>query len=223
MNAVQANKQISLIITEFVKNNVCVDQNFPSIKDGVIGLGQSEISHMLKDEPYVKVYRQCAERRDFHLCLLDGALIQFQYFFDVRGKELIRHRLAYMPHPELESYCENAEYEDDWLSDLLFSDIRSPSSIQFPIRFDFDCSEKKHREKWHSKAHLTLGNVEGCRIPAVGPISPFRFIDFILRCFYSKKYETELQEFICEHKTEQTLTGAESKLVHLSFSPPIGA
>lgn len=210
-------RQIIKIIGDFISHNVCLDQEYPSVNDGVIGLGQRDLSYMLRDTPYEEVYFRCAKERSFNLCLLDGALIQFFYNFSSPDGELIKHRLVYMPHPHLESFCENPEYEQEFLNDLLFSDIKKESAVRFPIRFDFDSSSAPFVEGWHSYSHLTLGNVEGCRIPVLGPVSPFQYIDFILRCFYSKKYRHELAAYRCNQGRSQTLTHAEKELLHLSF------
>jgi len=218
MDAVNSKKQIITIIYRFIEHNVCSDQEYPSLKNGVIGLGQGDLSYMLKETSYEEVYYRCARERQFNLCLLDGALIQFNYEFSGNRGSIKRHRLVYLPHPHLESFCENPDYEQEWLDDLLFSDVKKDSAIQFPIRFDFDVNEEPFVEGWHSYSHLTLGNVEGCRIPVQGPISPFRFIDFILRCFYSKKYREELDFFECDQGSTKTLTDLELKLMHMGFN-----
>jgi hypothetical protein len=217
MNQRLAIDQIHSIISYFIENMVCVDQNFPSERAGTIGLSQSDISYMLRETAYSEVFKICAQNRDFHLCLLDGALVQFHYTFDTTTGNIEKHRLSYLPNPEIESYCENEDFEKEWLSDLLFSDIRKESSIQFPVRFDFDRNERIFVDNWHSKSHLTLGNLQNCRIPVSGPISPYRFIDFILRCFYSKKYRDDLDIFECPFIGESTLSENEKSLLHIGF------
>jgi len=42
-------------------------------------------------------------------------------------------------------------------------------------------------EVTHSKSHLTLGDAKDCRIPVSAPLTPYRFLDFILRNFYQTK------------------------------------
>lgn len=217
MNFKATDKQINEIIIYFVSNYISMDQNFPNAREGVIGLRSNDLAYMLKDKPYAEVYYMCARNRDYHIQLLDGALIQFHYTFEGEKGGILKHRLNYLPHPELESYCENPDFEEELHGDLLFADIKKSSSIQFPIRFDFDSDEGAFREGWHSRSHLTLGNLSNCRIPVCSPISPYRFIDFILRCFYSKKYEDELQEFVCDLEYEISLEDAEAKLLHLGF------
>lgn len=219
MDFKQTDRQITRIITEFVAHYLSIDQQFPSARasEGIIGMKQTDLSYMLKDTPYNEVYEQCAKNGDFHICLLDGALIQFHYKFDPKSGEILKHRLNYLPHPELESFCENPEFEAELHGDLLFADIKKMSAVQFPIRFDFDISDAVYREKWHSKSHLTLGNVSNCRIPVSGPVFPYRFIDFILRCFYAKKYESDLKEFVCRMPSARTLSAPELGLMHLWF------
>jgi hypothetical protein len=210
-------KQIRDIIVYLVENYIAMDQNFPNARGGVIGLKSRDLSYMLKDRPYFEVYKICAQNHDYHIQLLDGALIQFHYVFDGDKGEILKHRLNYLPHPDLESYCENPDFEKEHHGDLLFADIKTQSSIQFPIRFDFDASDTVFREKWHSRSHLTLGNVANCRIPVLSAISPNRFMDFILRCFYSKKYEADLKEFDCGLSFAASLNNSEKSLLHLGF------
>ncbi|MGB2255763.1 MAG: DUF2290 domain-containing protein, partial [Spongiibacter marinus] len=91
------------------------------------------------------------------------------------------------------------------------------SSVQFPIRFDFDFSEEVYEPQWHSKSHMTLGNTKGCRIPVSGPVSPFRFIDFIMRSFYAEKYKNDLTLFKCALELIDSLGDDEMSLMHINF------
>ena len=55
------------------------------------------------------------------------------------------------------------------------------------MRFDYDARDDQYRELAHPKSHLTLGQYRNCRIPVTAPLTPFRFIDFILRNLYDNE------------------------------------
>ncbi|MGB2255746.1 MAG: DUF2290 domain-containing protein, partial [Spongiibacter marinus] len=126
MELTEVSAQIRKIIIHFVEKSIALNQNFPAIRQGRIGLKSMDLSYMLSNSAYDDVYRECLEKGDYHLQMLDGALIQFQYTFD--DENLIKHRLSYLPHPDFESYCENPEFEKEIHGDLLFSDIKMKSS-----------------------------------------------------------------------------------------------
>jgi hypothetical protein len=64
---------------------------------------------------YDDVYSELDQNEAYHLKLVDGGLLAFQYSFDAAGK-LTEHRLAYFPCPTLPS-AEDAPalYEQDEL------------------------------------------------------------------------------------------------------------
>ena len=55
--------------------------------------------------------------------------------------------------------------------------------MPFPVRFDYDARIDRG-EAAHPLSHLTLGQYRNCRIPVSAPVTPSRFVDFILRNFY---------------------------------------
>lgn len=79
----------------------------------------------------------------------------------------------------------------------VFAEIVNKNLVPFPLRFDFDIRETSYVDIHHPKSHLTLGQYENCRIPVSAPITPYQFINFILRRFYNNAY----QEFHSEITT----------------------
>jgi hypothetical protein len=89
-------------------------------------------------------------------------------------------------------------------------------TIIFPIRFDFS---KTHTDVIHPIAHATFGNYKDCRIPISNPISPKRFVSFILRNFYNYKFMEELleNELLSNLSFDETITANEKKLLHFNY------
>ena len=144
--------------------------------------GAGQVSAALGNASYVEVYEVFARDRVFNAKLLDGALIQMMYRFT--DNELEQHRLAFFPAPHLEQFGRDPEL---YLEDRLYADIVGRSVLPLPVRFDFDARGDRHREVRHPKSHLTLGEYAECRIPVSAPLTPYRFVDFILRSFYQSR------------------------------------
>ena len=175
-----------------------------------------QVSAALGNASYVDVYEVFARDRVFNAKLLDGALIQMMYRFT--NDELLQHRLAFFPAPHLEQFERDP---DAYLEDRLYAEIVGRSVLPLPIRFDFDARDDRHRELTHPKTHLTLGEYAECRIPVSAPLTPHRFIDFILRSFYQSRSENgfvaELPRFVGSFADSITLS--ERTVLHV-FVPP---
>lgn len=211
-------QSIYKITSKLITIGASVEQNFPTEKKvqglSIISWGESNnLSVALKNISYDQIYDALQQENNYNIKLLDGALLQLMYTFEMN--KLISHRLAFFPSPYLEVYQNDPEiYEHD----ELYADIISKSITPFPIRFDFNCSDELHIEFDHAKSHMTLGQYKNCRIPVSSPIGPNLFIDFILRNFYSgiyKRYSSE--EAILVNQFENTITTNERKLLHFNF------
>jgi hypothetical protein len=190
-------KQINAILVYLVKTGLASDQNLPLVRNGpgkvseVTFKNANGVSIALKNLSYGEIYDELAKNRVFSVKLPDGALVQMMYLF--KGQGLRQHRLAFFPSPYLEEFQKSPEI---YLQDEVFADIVARNIVSFPIRFDFDHG-RTHREGEanHPHSHLTLGQYQNCRIPVSAPLSPFRFVDFILRNFYHTahiKYANQL-------------------------------
>ena len=142
------------------------------------------ISIALSNLSYNEIYRYLVKDRAYNVKMLDGALIQMMYEFT--GRTLRRHRLAFFPAPHLEEFQNNPEI---YLEDEIYADVVAKNIVPFPVRFDYDTREGRYQELVHPKSHLTLGQYKHCRIPVTAPITPFWFIDFILRNFYHSAFD----------------------------------
>jgi hypothetical protein len=207
-------KQIKTITMNLINCSLCVDQNYPISKkhnSKTYIKFTNNAQGMLKNKAYCEIYDALVKSRSYNIQLLDGAIIQFMYEFD--KDELKKHRLAFFSSPYLEEYQNNPEiYEED----DIYSDIIRKDTVPFPIRFDFDCEESVVKDIIHPASHLTLGQYQGCRIPASAPLTPYQFITFILRNFYNttySKYSESIKYF--DEAFDETITRSEMNIVYI--------
>ncbi len=209
-------KQIQQITIKLVQTNLSISQNFPIINENeIVWENYKNISYILKNSPYQEIYIKCLENNDYNVQMIDGALIQLMYRFT--QNEITSHRLVYMPNLDIENFGDIPEYfEEKYFGNELFSDIIDKVIIKFPIRFDFNLDESRFIELDHPYCHASLGNIKECRIPVESAISPNRFIEFILRSFYFKKYSEffDTSSFDCEIGFNKKITDKELKLLH---------
>jgi len=184
------NASIRNLTASLIEKGICTDSNFPSSRNTRKGVeiafsGAENISFLIKDIAYLEIYKELKDTRSFNMKFIDGSLLQMMYFFG--DDYLLQHRLAFYPSPELPSFQDEA---DSYMQDELFIDIIQRKIIPFPLRFDFDVRKDIYVEVTHPKSHLTLGDVKDCRIPVSAPLTPYWFVDFILRNFYqTKRYD----------------------------------
>jgi len=215
MTKIEILEQINNITSSLIGVNLSEEQNFPSEKDGLIYItGNHDISISLKNISYSNIYKVLRKEKNYNLKLIDGALIQIMYSFS-NDDSLKKCRLAFFPSPDLEEFQNNSEiYEQD----EIYADITQKNIITTPIRFDYD--PENHKPVDHPNSHLTIGQYKNCRIPLYKPITPYIFIDFILRNFYNtakNKYSTELN-FNNLNTFDLCINDLEKKILHLSIS-----
>jgi hypothetical protein len=213
-------RQIREITRLFIANSLSVYQKYPEIVGhDICWEGFRNISFVLQNEPYEVIYRECLKEKDFNILMLDGALIQFMYRF--RRDEIVAHKIAFYPSPSIERFQDNPDiYEQYYYGQEIFTDIFDEKVVCAPMRFDFDSAEEKHVDVNHPKSHLTLGNYTNCRIPVKAPITPYRFILFILRSFYFDKFTKHFNDatFRCGNNVGETLTHNEKLQIHLNWT-----
>ena len=213
---INIHRQIINLTRLLVKKSIVVSQNYPNYQDNKITWENFQnLAFSLKDEPYDTIYEKCSLAKDYNFMLIDGALIQLQYEF-IRNN-LVSHILSFYPNPNFENYQDNPEeFEELYFGQKLFTDMMEKKAIVFPIRFDFS---HVHTDIIHPKIHATFGNYTDCRIPISRPLSPNRFISFILRNFYHFKFIADnLQDEInLDLSFSEEITNNEKKLLHLSY------
>lgn len=216
--AKEIKKEIDGVIRSLMESGICDDANFCLIRGGakqceITFAGSEHISLAYDDIDYSVIYNELESRRSFNMKLIDGALLQMQY--KLKNNQPLQHRLAFYPSPSLRSFRDDPEA---YIKDELFIDIINRRIVPFPLRFDYDCREGFFKEIEHPKSHLTLGDVEGCRIPVSGPVSPRWFTDFIIRNFYQSDNH-KFTNYLPKHELHfhKCITKNESGLVHIQI------
>lgn len=185
MTPQQTMQNIRDVMTKAIRAGLSDQQNYPGIRN--VGQqaqeiyidGSPDLSISLRDVPYNDVYAALDEARAYNLRLIDGSLVQMVYSF--RRNKIHSHRLALFPSPHLDAYEDASEsYERD----EIFAEITGGYLVRFPIRFDFSALDEEHIEIDHPKSHVTLGQYKKCRIPVNAPLSPSKFMRFVIRSFY---------------------------------------
>lgn len=208
-------REIADLTSDLIEVGLCVDQNYPSIRPSVggvvdIDLGPSkDLSATFKNTPYSDAYAVLREDRTYNMKMVDGGLLQLMYRF--RAGDLVRHRLAFFPSPDLLEFQNNAEVYE---LDEMYADVVERSVVTTPVRFDFDPGA--FVEFKHPMSHFTLGQYQNCRIPVGGPLTPFLFVNFVLRAFYNTSYQS-FSASIRERRYSfaGTITAGEARYIHL--------
>ncbi|MFE8035270.1 DUF2290 domain-containing protein [Thiohalocapsa marina] len=209
--------QINHLTAALIELGICDDQNSAFYRETtkdqseVTFAGTWALNVALKDWDYDDVHSRLLEARAYNMKLLDGALIQMMY--DFHGETLLRHRLAFFPSPSLKPFQEEPEL---YMQDAMFLEIVARRIVPFPIRFDFDGREAVYEPVSHPKSHLTLGQYENCRIPVTAPVSPYWFLDFLLRNFYNTAFSQIADKLPAEQEAfNETIFPEERRIVHL--------
>lgn len=212
---VSTQRDLSQLVESLIKQGLVDDQNFPVVRQlsgnrwEVVFKGAEMVSLAMRNIDYQVLYRELNNRRAFSVRFIDGGLLQLLYQFD--NNLLMKHRLAFYPSPNLPPFPQDP---DAYIHDERFIDIVARRIVPLSLRFDYDGQVAGGLA--HSACHLTLGDIEACRIPVSAPLSPRWFIDFILRHFY----QTEGHSFVSTPSAHMvtfatTLTEAESDLMHV--------
>jgi len=165
----------------------------------------------MKALAYGDIYLNLLASEAYHLRMIDGSLIQMLYVF--RRRDLLSHRLAFFPAPSLEMY---ESLVDSYERDEVYSEIVGDFSLAVPIRFDYCADDEEHIDVDHPRSHLTLGQYQGCRIPVQSPLTPLRFMRFILRNFYNPAYgRLNLDAKANGSRFLDSITPAEQAILHL--------
>lgn len=214
----QIEKQINKLIRYLVETGLADDQNSAFQRSGRGSLVEvtfdkaEHVSVALKDRSYNEIYQHLVRERAYNVKMLDGALMQMMYVF--ASGTLQRHRLAFFSAPHLEEFQNNPEI---YLNDETYADVIARNVVPFPVRFDYDARDGYYRELVHPKSHLSLGQYENCRIPVTAPMTPFWFIDFILRNFYDTAEERYTDKLSAQGSSfAESIFPTERSIVHIA-------
>jgi len=145
--------------------------------------------------------------------LFDGSLIQLTW--SIAAREIVGHRLAYIPCPLLldQELLQTEPVLDVW---ELARDSREPDVVlRSSIRFDFD---PRAATPEHPSSHCTI-NTSDCRIPVASPVGPNEFFRFLFRNFYPSVWNDVgyLRSLQPSFDWERTLLDVEYQEMHLRW------
>ncbi len=200
-----------------VEQGLADDQNFPyenqvsATRFLVSWTGATGLGDILRSRPYVETYAEAREGRLYNVRMLDGALMQISY--EVDAGALLRSRLAFLPAPDLLEFQNNAEI---YLEEVLYADVVDKRVVTVPLRIDYDARPGIAQTLTHPVSHLTLGQYGSCRIATSSPMTPYLFVEFILRAFYNNAVSNiagDLPAGVL--RFPECIEAAERSLVHL--------
>lgn len=212
-------EDIMMTIRLAIEAGLSDQQRYPAMRktgrdDYVIYIQDSpDLSASMKDRSYEDIYDDLDKGGAYNLRMIDGALVQMLYTF--HGNEISSHRLSVFPSPRLEIY-ERAQqaYEED----QIYTDIVGQNVIRFPVRFDFSVDDKLFVDMKHPKSHLTLGQYSSCRIPVSAPLTPTKFISFILRSFYNPAFDrVKFSQRAIDQSFADTISANEKKIGYFAY------
>ena len=219
MNPNEVLSEIQGLTRDLIQCSLCVAHVSPSLNTYAGGRRRIEIpgevdlsAGMSASGSYEEAWRALDTSRTYHMKLIDGALVQLLYTF---GDSLTKHRLAYFPSPSLLNYEQASE---DYDADEVYADIVGAGLVHIPLRFDFEQNAASNEPLHHPITHLSLGQYPTCRIPVSAPLSPRRFLEFILRNFYHSAYRRHAGDIrLNTQMFPATLLQVERRLVHMAF------
>jgi hypothetical protein len=182
----QVIQEINDVITRTISASLSNQQNYPALRktrnfgSEIYIQGSPDLSISMRNLPYEEIYMALDKAGAFNIRMIDGALIQMCYTFS--RNRMISHRLCVFPSPFLRIF---EAAEEEYERDELFADIVERYVVRVPLRFDFSDDPEEHVDVHHPKSHLTLGQYSGCRIPVISPVTPTRFMRFVIRNFYN--------------------------------------
>lgn len=191
------------------KNNSTVSIEIPNFSPGYI----------LDNIFYQEMWAKMNKKRQYTCKMIDGGLITFLYTFDLKDSKLIKSRLSYFPsydHPRFDDHDNVEGYRKDYIN------LDAFTKTSFPAAFRFDYDAKAAVDIVHPAAHFTLGQFENCRIPVYSPLTPFEFMDFVIRnfynaCYYSWNNESKINiKRKNKFKFKTTITNNEKGLIYLN-------
>ena len=127
------------------------------------------------------------ENSSYNCILFDGSIIRCSYRFSTKNKSLESHNLTWWPSPiskDITEIFQSGYNLSDYIKEHLENNPYKNINMRTPIRFDYDI---KNVSDNHPKSHMHMQNSE-CRIFVDRPLCFNKFIKFIFKNFYYKKY-----------------------------------
>lgn len=170
---------------------------------------KSNESNILYDRhlPIETIMDILLENKEYNLLLYDRSIIKYQ--FTIKNGKICKERLIFIKkHNYLWTKDEiNKKDIDDFGTDWFQEEI----SIPIVIRIDYD--DENYEDIVHPITHMTLSNYEECRIPMMGAVTLYNFINFILNFFYNDSLNCSS----VFEETDITISQNEKKRLHFEW------
>lgn len=198
-------KEYHNIITFLIKNNLIIDNiEFKEDSNSLTWSGKNNtISNILYDKNIntQEIIETLRREKQYSILLKDKSIFQIEY--KIENNIIIKQRMLYMKLSD--------EIEDDNSeASTNFADSNETEGIPLLIRVDYDI--KNHKDVEHPAAHMTISNIEKCRIPIKSNMSFLQFVKFILMNVYGIMYNDK--ELIIN---QETITENEKMCVHINW------
>ena len=184
MNRQHVSRELNQICQRF--SDLLIDVNYCTVGNSVTWADY--ITGIHNHVNYYYEYRWIIDLRQFSLLLSDGGALQFYYRF--QDDQVTSARQCYYP-PPLDSVGDLREFDVEIsLDDMLWVNIGADDTPPpyrakhwSHIRLDFDSAVTTH-----DPSHFQYSAVNSFRIPSDKILSPFVFMDMILRDFYPTEH-----------------------------------
>lgn len=217
-NCKDIESEICCLTAQLIDVGLCIKQNWPScVKNNSEGklvqsiniCGVEELSFSLRNVSYDEIYEELIKRKAYNIYLIDGGLIQFLYTFQYDS--LVKHTVSFYPCPNLLEYQNNPEIYE---TEILYAEVVYRNLVVTPIRIDYD--PENFEDYIHPKTHLTIGQYRNCRIPTSSPVTPFQFVNLILRAFYNTPFNHYCEKLVKKSNFfDETITKKEASFPHI--------
>ncbi|GAB2472122.1 DUF2290 domain-containing protein [Xylanimonas ulmi] len=216
-------KEFHDVAVYLIEKSLVDHQNFPARRtrsDDVVVLESDywkTAPRMQEKVPYSQLYEGAFDASAYDLRFLDGALVQMRYEFSKRSGQLLRSSASFLPSPDLTAYQDDPQL---YLRDEVYGDVVDPRVVPVPMRVDFDAGAAV--DLHHPHSHMTFGLYEHCRIAVTAAMTPWHFLELVLRSFYRTKDWLGTDELPGPRvKMPKTITPREQELGH--FAVPASA
>lgn len=198
-------KEYHNIIRFLIENGMVIDNmEFKEDSNSLTWSGKNnEISNILYDKKINarEIIENLRREKQYSILLKDKSIFQIEY--KLEDNKIIKQRMLFMKLTE--------EIEDDNSeASTNFADNKETEGMPLLIRVDYDV--KNHKDVEHPVSHMTISNIEKCRIPIKSNMSFLQFVKFILMNVYGITYNDK--ELIIN---KETITDNEKKCIHINW------
>ena len=151
------------------------------------------------------LYSQLYQSNQFNIEFADGSILLFEC--TIERKNIIKQRIVFIKIFD-NLVAINAD-KNSWEYYQANDDEKNQLSFPILLRVDYNANEQKND---HPISHLTISNIENCRIPIVANWGIDRFIEFVIHEFFHR-YD------ICFDKIDfdSTIKEIEKKRIHINW------